>query len=125
MDKKWTSLPRHIENYQHGVNSFLDFVFRTFLKSPLPSSQSLALCTYQRRRETVPPTTSQPPSQVCNLIEIAVVHYFISNCFNCFCLMSVEAYAICCSQALLEAFYTSQFPPATSTKDFFPVPSEH
>ncbi|XP_020963472.1 uncharacterized protein LOC110265062 [Arachis ipaensis] len=27
MDKGWTSLPRHTEGYQHGVNSFLDFAF--------------------------------------------------------------------------------------------------
>ncbi|KAL4294014.1 hypothetical protein AHAS_Ahas18G0185700 [Arachis hypogaea] len=27
MDKEWTSLPRHTEEYQHGVNSFLDFPF--------------------------------------------------------------------------------------------------
>ncbi|XP_025640500.1 uncharacterized protein [Arachis hypogaea] len=27
MDKGWTSLPRHTEGYQHGVNLFLDFAF--------------------------------------------------------------------------------------------------
>ncbi|KAL4344816.1 hypothetical protein AHAS_Ahas11G0216200 [Arachis hypogaea] len=27
MGKRWTSLPRHTEGYQHGVNSFLDFAF--------------------------------------------------------------------------------------------------
>ncbi|KAL4276043.1 hypothetical protein AHAS_Ahas20G0167700 [Arachis hypogaea] len=27
MDKGWTSLPRHTEGCQYGVNSFLDFAF--------------------------------------------------------------------------------------------------